>query len=65
MHLFHVQMPVTHQFPGKQQHWNLVAVAHPRSGIRVDIDDVQRITRGFRNPAQGLNQFLAEPAARA
>jgi len=40
MYFFDVQMSVADQFAAKEQNGNLVAVAHPRGGIRVNVDDV-------------------------
>ena len=40
MHLFRVQLAVTDQFPGEQQHRDLMAIALSGGGIAVHIDDI-------------------------
>jgi hypothetical protein len=65
MHLLGVQTPVTHQFPGEQQHGYFVAVAHPCGGIGVDIEDVDRHRAGFGQRGKLAQHLLAKTATGA
>ena len=64
MHLFGVQMPMTDQFTGKQQHRDLVPVPGTRGTVGVHVDDVHRHSRCRRQRGEFDEHFLAKPAAR-
>ena len=59
MYLIGVQTPVTHQFSGEKQHGNLMAVAHPGRGIRIDVNHVDTEARGFLQGREFHQHVLA------
>ncbi len=65
MHFVRIQAPVTHQLSGEQQHGNFVAIANPRSGVRIDIEhiDAERLHR--RQRVEFCQHLLAQAAQRA
>ena len=65
MHFLGVQMPVTDQFPGEQQHGNLVAIAHSRRGVGIHIEHIDLERTGFRQCRQLAQHLLAQAAPRA
>ena len=65
MHFLGVQMPVAHQFSGEQQHGNLVAIAHSRRGIGIDIEHIDLERAGLRQCAERNQHLLAQAAPRA
>ncbi len=65
MYLFDVQVTVADQFPGEQQYRDLVPVTGTRGSVRIDVDDVDRHTRGRRQRGEFDEHFLAKPAAGA
>ena len=52
MYLLGVEPPVTHQVAGEQQHGDLVAIAHFRGvvGVDVDADPAARVRYGHKIP---------------
>src|ERR1700704_5648674 len=65
MHFLGVQMPVTHQFSGEEQHGNLVAVAPSRRRVGIDVEhiDLERLSR--RQRGELAQHLLAQAAPRA
>ena len=62
IHLFGVQMPVADQFPGEQQHRDLVPVTGTRGYVGIHVDDVHRHTCRRRQRGEFGEHFLAKPA---
>lgn len=58
-----VQMTVTDQFAGEQQHRHLVAEARARPRIVIHVDDPHRHTGGRRQGTELHQHFIAEAAA--
>src|SRR5450631_1893708 len=58
-------MPMANQFPGEQQHRDLVSVTGTRGTVGIHVDDVHRHVRGRRQRAEFREHFLAKPAAGA
>src|SRR5260370_37936337 len=65
MHFLGVQMPVTHQFSGEEQHGNLVTIAHFRRGVGIDVKhfDLERTSLPQRGEIS--QHLLARAAHRA
>src|ERR1700720_4444060 len=62
MHFLGVQMPVTHQLSGEEQHGNLVAIAHSRRGVGIDIEHIDLERTGLRQRSQLAQHLLAQAA---
>ena len=58
-----VQMSVAHQFTGKQQHRDLVAIAHFRLGVGVDVEHIDAEGLRLRHRAKLAQHLLAQAAA--
>ncbi len=65
MHFLGVQMPVTHQFSGEKQHGNLVAIAHSRRRVGIDVEDIDLERAGLRQRGELAQHLLAQAAPRA
>ncbi len=62
MYLLGVQMTVTDQLARKQQHRNLVAIAHLCPRIGIDFDDVHGKSSRRRQGSKFGEHFFAKPA---
>jgi len=62
MHFLGVQVPVTHQFSGEQQHWNLVAVARFHGVIGIDVDHIDGEGLSRRQGGESAKHLLAQSA---
>jgi len=65
MYFFGVQAAVTHQFSGKQQHRNLVAIAHSCGRVGIDVDYVDAKGPRRRQRGEFGQHFFAQAAPRA
>ena len=65
MHFLRIQMAVADQFTGKQQHGDLVAMAHAGGGIRIHVDHVDAVSRDTGQLAERSQQLVAQTAALA
>jgi hypothetical protein len=65
MYFLGVQVPVTHQFSREKQHRNLMAIAHFRRGVGVDVKhiDAKEARRG--QGGKIAPHLLAQAAPRA
>jgi hypothetical protein len=62
MYFFDVEAPVTHQVAGEQQHGNLVAIAHFRGVVGVDVNHVDREGLRRRQCGEFVQHLLAQSA---
>jgi hypothetical protein len=51
-HLFGVESPVTHEFPGEQQHGNFVAVTGAGVWVQVHVEHIERVALGGWKPIE-------------
>jgi hypothetical protein len=58
-HFLGIQMPVTHELTGEQQHRNLMAVAGAGGCVRVHVEHVKRIASGGWKPIERGTHLLA------
>jgi hypothetical protein len=65
IYLFRVQPAMTDQFPRKQQYGDLVAVARPSGGLKIDVDDIDRYATRCGQRSQLAQHLLAQAAPRA
>ena len=65
MYLIRVQAPVTHQFAAEQQHRYLMAIAHFRGVLGIDVDHVDGKRLSFRQCGELAQHLFAQAAARA
>ena len=62
MHLLGVQVAVANQFPGVQQHRNLVPIAQARRAVRIDVDHIHGHIARNAQRLKLAEHFLAEAA---
>ena len=65
MYFLGVQMPVTHQFSGEKQHGNLVAIAHSRRRVGIDVEHFDLERSNLRQRGEFIQHLLAQAAPRA
>ena len=59
MYLLGVQMLVTYQFTREQQHRNLMAIAHFRRGVGIDVDHIDADAGNGRQRGEFAQHLLA------
>lgn len=62
MYFVGVQVPVAYQFSGEKQHRNLMAVAHFRRAVRIDVENIDAIAGGCRQRGKFAQHLLAQAA---
>ncbi len=65
MYLHAVQMAVAHQFPGKEQHGNLVPPAHACGRIRIDVEHLDGNASSRRQRRECALHVIAQMTAGA
>jgi len=58
-------MPMADQFPGEQQHRDLVTITGTRGAVGIHVEDIHRHARCRRQRGEFDEHFLAKPAAGA